>query len=193
MKEQDSYRRDEDRKWREKVDHEQLTLMTAHQVLRDQYDDLKARIKELDEILRGKGKTPGLIAEYERHDEKLTRLYSVVFQDSTGKHGLIHEIAELKGGEIGADRKWKFWTPILVALISCFGLIFTNADKIAHFFGKNAKPDELDLLIKKAKRKKGKTVVRYRVRRATATVEVPSVRSEESVPERRSSNEAGLE
>ena len=165
--------------------------MTAYQVLRDQLDDIKARMKDLDEILRGRGKTPGLISEYERHDDKLTRLYAVVFQDSTGKHGLLHEVDAIRSGEMGAERKWKFWTAVLVAFITTAGLVFTNIDKIEKFFGKGAKPDRLDVMIKRAKRKQGKPIIRYRVieKPAQEATHGPS----EDVPERRGTDGPGME
>lgn len=103
-------------------------------LLRDLVEDLQERIRDLDNILRGEKGNAGLIAEYERHDDMITKLYAVVIQDSTGKKGLLHDIDYLMGRKSDRDKnkqyKWSFWTAITVAAISAATMLVTNWDKI---------------------------------------------------------------
>lgn len=110
--------------------HEQV----ENHLLRDLVEDLQERVKELDNILRGEKGDAGLISEYERHDEIITKLYAVVIQDSTGKKGLLHDIDYLMGRRSDQEKnrqlRWQFWTAIIVAIISSLTMILTNWDKL---------------------------------------------------------------
>lgn len=166
MADEDSdYRRKEDKEWREKVDHELVTLMTGHQVLRDLMDDLHDRLKELDVILRGERGKSGLVAEYEKQDDKLTRLYAVIFQDPTGQKGLLHDVDYLMDRRSGREKvsefKWKFWTAIIVAIFSSGALNFWWPE-IKRKLERDSDP--VSQMIEKAKRPKvKKKTYRYRV------------------------------
>lgn len=124
-------------------------------------------VHDLDEILRGdrRSKTIGLLAEQDRHDQELRKLNAVVFVDSTGKHGLAHDVDVLMERRSGQERRmelrWGFWTAIIVALISSGAAILTNLDKLKSLF-----PVEhlgiVEQKIERARHPKGKKIYRYR-------------------------------
>ncbi len=125
-------------------------------------------VRDLDAILRGdrRSKTIGLLAEQDRHDQELRKLNAVVFMDSTGKHGLAHDVDVLMERRSGQERRtelrWGFWTAIIVALISSGAAVLTNLDKIKNLF-----PVEhlgiVEQKIEKARHPKGKKIYRYRI------------------------------
>lgn len=144
-----------DEEWRKAVDEH---------LIRELLEDLQDRVKDFDAILRGERGHGGLISEYERHDEMLTRLYAVVIQDSTGKKGLLHDIDYLMGRKSSRDQmrgiRWQTAATILAALLAAMANIAPHWDKIK----KSLPPlSPLEKKIEKAKHPKGKKIIRYRV------------------------------
>ena len=156
---EDFYKREQDQKWREKVDHEQVTLMTAVNVIQESLRDIKRRLANVEVALHGERGTGGLIAEYERHDEKLTKLYAVVFQDPTGQKGLLHDIDVLMGRKKDDDQssgyRWAFWTAVVTAVISSGSLFLMKGHVIEKFLERHS-TDKVSLMIEKAKHPKPK-------------------------------------
>lgn len=124
-------------------------------------------VQDLDASLRGdrRQKIIGLLADWDRHDSELRRLNAVVFTDSTGKHGLAHDIDVLMGRQAGADRRsefrWKYWIPTLLALLAMAVTILTNLDQIKKNLPKDH-PGPLERQIEEAKHPKGRRIVRIR-------------------------------
>lgn len=110
---------DDERKWREKVDHEQITLMTGHQVLDARVDKIEEIVGDLDETIRGNSKDEigGLVARLREMEFHTTRLNAIIFVDSTGKKGLKHDVEELLEGREDRRTVWKSWKEIAVAII----------------------------------------------------------------------------
>lgn len=138
----DYYRREEDRRWREKVDHEQITLMTGHQVLDGRLDVVEEKLDGLDDVLRGNPKEGigSLIAQVDAMENQINTLRSVIFVDSTGKKGLQHDVAELLSEERKQEFKWKFWAPVIVAFISLIGSAIINWDRISAYLTPHSTP-----------------------------------------------------
>ncbi len=159
----------EDENWRDKADK---------QVLWDLIEDLQDRLRELDSILKGERGRGGLISEYERHDALLTRIYAVLWQDATGQKGMLHDVDTLMGRRSHRERssefKWKFWTAVIVAIISSGGLLLSQWTEIKKVM---LPPPALAKKINQAKRPKGKPI--YRVRVISPT---PSDATKESPP-----------
>lgn len=124
-------RRDEDKEWVRQVDHQLVTAITAIQVMQDQVKELKDQARDQEITLHGERKHTGLVSEYERHDGLLTHLNSVIFMDSTGKKGLVHEVEALKRGDSRMEYHWKFLTAVAVALLYIITHVVMNWDKIA--------------------------------------------------------------
>jgi len=154
-----------DEEWHKNVDEH---------LLRDLVEDLQERIADHDEDLRGNRNNPGLLNEYRRHDEMLTRLYATVFQDAAGKKGLAHDVAYLmdkrSNREKASGYKWDFWKSILVAMIMS-GAITTLINQwpaIKKMLPKDH-PGPLEQKIEQARRPKSKRkIYRYRISSAPA-------------------------
>lgn len=155
--------------WRERIDSV---------VLYDRLEDLRSRLKELERLVSG-GKD-SLRSEYRRHDQELTRINAVLFQDPTGQKGLLHDVDVLMGRRRDKDEtrglQWQFWGAILVAIITTGGLILTNLPRIKETL---LRVDPLEKKIEQAKHPKSKKkITRYRVVPAKAPLES----TEESPP-----------
>lgn len=148
-------RREDDREWIRNVDHQLVTVLTAHQVLDRRLTELEEAIRDLDFLLRGDPAedTDGLAAQIHLVQRDLSRLNAVIFVDSTGKKGLQKDVEDLKSGEHRAEYRLKFWAPILVAFISLVGLLATNWDRITNYI-RRPDPDPVSQEIEDAKRPK---------------------------------------
>ena len=162
---------DEEKNWQERVEHQRLT---------DKLDDLQDRVRELEITLHGKRSKTGLLAEYERHDQLLGRMYAVIWQDPTGTKGVLHDVDVLMGRKRDRERvtpyKWQFFTAIVAALIAAGTTLLTNWDKILKAMPKD-KPDKVSRMIEKAKHQKGKKIYRVRV------IKPPTSVSSEETPQ----------
>lgn len=142
---------------------------------------LEHKVQELLDIVHGNRykKIVGLESDVDRMDSDIRKLNAVMFMDSTGKHGVAHDVEVLMGRQAGVDRRsefrWKYWMPTLLALLALTVTVLTNLEKIRSNFPKYH-PGPLELKIDQAKHPKGKKIVRYR------TVPVPSEDTEESPP-----------
>lgn len=145
--------------------------------------------KELEETVKGsrRSKVTGLVSDSDRFDTELRRLNAVVFMDSSGKHGLAHDVDVLMGRQVGSDRRsefrWKYWMPTILAILAMTLTILVNLDKIKTNFPKlHLSP--LEQKIEKAKHPKGRKIVKVRlVPRPTQPQENPPSESiKESLP-----------
>ncbi len=121
------YKRVEDQEWRKQVDRTNAMLTTSVNVLQDQMRELKKQQRENDVTLRGERGKAGLVSEYERLDDKTTKLYAVIFQDATGRKGILHDIDFLMGRkkdrEEGSSHRWTFVQGVVLALVSAITAI----------------------------------------------------------------------
>lgn len=144
---------------------------------------LENLVQELNDVVEGNRhrRIIGLAPEQDRMDLELRKLNAVVFTDSTGKHGLAHDVDVLMGRQVGADRRsefrWKYWIPTILSVLALVVTILTQWGQIKGNFPKDH-PGPLEQEIEKAKHPKGKTI--YRVHRVQA--EVPSEPTEETPP-----------
>src|SRR5882672_3305891 len=139
----------DDPDWRERIDSV---------VLYDKLEDLRVQLKELDRVVRG-GRD-SLLSEYRRHDQDLSRINAILFQDPTGQKGLLHDVDVLMGRRHEKDStrglKWQFWGAIVVAIITSAAMILTNFVKIRDTL---LKIDPLEARISQAKHPKSKKKV----------------------------------
>lgn len=136
-------------------------------LLRDLIEDLQEKVKDHDVILNGERGKTGIIAEYDRHDEKLTRLYAVVFQDPTGQKGLLHDVDYLMGRksrrEESRQYRWQAWGLIAATIISSVTTLILGWDKIQKILPKYH-PGPLEQKIDQARHPKStRKIYRYRV------------------------------
>ncbi len=129
---------------------------------------LEDLVRDLDESLRGdrRHRIIGLLGEHSKLEELVTKLNAVVFMDSTGKHGLAHDVDVLMGRQSGADRRsefrWKYWIPTLLALLAMAVTILTNLDKIRQNLPTDH-PGPLEKKIEQARHPRGKKIYRTRI------------------------------
>lgn len=141
---------------------------------------LENLVQALNDVIEGNRhrRIIGLASEQDRMDLELRKLNAVVFTDSTGKHGLAHDVDVLMGRQAGADRRsefrWKYWAPTLLALLALTTTILTNLDKIKANLPLYH-PGPLEAKIDQAKHPKGKVI--YRIRHQAET---PSPDTKES-------------
>lgn len=152
---EDLFRREEDRKWRESVDHQLVTLITGHQVLDRRIDDLQDTLEELDRAVRGDPgqDRAGLMERLHEQEAKITRLWAVIFMDAAGERGMYEQWKKLQRREARVELHWKFLTAVVVAVISTVGLLMSEWPKIKELWPK-PKPDKLETMIQNAKRPK---------------------------------------
>lgn len=139
--------------WRERVDSV---------ILYDRIEELRARIRDLEHIVI-KGKD-NLRSEYRRHDELLTRIYAVLFQDATGQKGVLHDLDVLMGRRRVRDEsrglKWQFWGVVLAAAIAGLTAILTHLPQIKREL---LREDPLEKKINKIKNPKPR-YIHYKIR-----------------------------
>jgi hypothetical protein len=152
------------------MDNEENALWRGFEARIERLEDM---VRELDEALRGSRhkRVIGLLPEYDRMDSEVRKLNAIIFMDSTGKHGLAHDVDVLMGRQAGVDRRsefrWKYWIPTLLAVLAMIVTVLTNLGKIKENFPKYH-PAPLEKAIDQAKHPKGKTL--YRVRRVQEKV-----------------------
>lgn len=115
-------------------------------------------LSEIDALLRGDPErdTDGAIARLHQLENSLNLLKAVILRDAAGGRGLIGRVEALESGERGADNRWKFATAVVVAILSLFGLLLTNWERLEAFLNKQRKLDPLERMIQNAKHPKAK-------------------------------------
>lgn len=115
-------------------------------------------LSEIDALLRGDPErdTDGAIARLHQLENSLNLLKAVILRDAAGGRGLIGRVEALEAGERGADNRWKFATAVVVAILSLFGLLLTNWERLEAFLNKQRKLDPLERMIQNAKHPKAK-------------------------------------
>lgn len=121
-------RRDEWRtgidKWRNGVDENLASLNAGQRVLEDAVRSLERIVTGMDSLLRGdiEKDTDGIIARLHDIETTTRQIRAVLFVDSTGKKGLIHDVQDLQGRREDKRARWVNISAVLVALLTS-GLI----------------------------------------------------------------------
>lgn len=175
------YKREEDRKWREKIDHEQVTLMTGYQVLAERIKRVERQVSELHRAILGnpETETDGAMARLHQQENAINLLKAIVLKDSAGTKGLVGRVESLESQERTQDSRWKFWTAIIVAIISLIGLCITNWDKMSAFLNREEGRDPVEQKIEHARHPKS----RHRHYTVTIPSEDTDETTEKSVPQ----------
>lgn len=115
----DYFKREEDRRWRESVDHQLVSLMTAQSVVNDRLDDLEEALSRQDKLVRGDPdrETAGFLERLHEVEALVAKLNGVVFQDATGKHGLVKEVEALTNRRQDRQFTWRNVTEVVIAII----------------------------------------------------------------------------
>ena len=142
--------------WQRGVDENLASLNTGQRVNDRLLEDLDANYSALDRLLRGDAEkeTDGVIGRLHQIENQVAQLYSVIFMDKAGQHGLQHDVKELKEGRKDKQLKWGHITQVLVALIMS-GLIGHFWQDIRAFVTRKS-VDPLEQMIQHAKHPKGR-------------------------------------
>lgn len=149
--------------WRHGVDENLASLNAAQRVMDREISRLWKAYSEDDALLRGdkEKETDGLIARLHQLETAINLLQAVIDVDKAGNKGLTGRVEALEGRERTTVEVWKFWVAILGLLGAIAVAVITNLDKIEAWV--HPKPDVVDQAIERAKHKKGKPIVRYRI------------------------------
>lgn len=154
----DLYRRQEDQRWRDKIDERLASLTTDTIVIQDRLEEAEEKLNVLDLSVRGDAakETGGLIERMHELEGKISRLWSVIFMDAAGGHGMYEEMRKIQSREHRFDVHWKFYTAVVVAVISTIGLFLTNLDKLRKHFPQQEQPE-----VQKVKKRPKPTITYY--------------------------------
>lgn len=149
--------------WAHGVDENLASLNAGQRVWERDIGTIRKLLSDIDHLLRGDidRHTSGLVGRIESMEHDLSKINAVLFVDASGSKGIVHDVRELKGGREDRRMGWGNITKIVVALIM--------AGLLGRFYGDAVKAmskksdDPLAKMIDRAKRPKGKPVVRYRV------------------------------
>ena len=142
----DLYKREADREWRESVDARLVNLVAAQKQTDDELDKIDKRLEDLDILLEGdplKRDDSGLKGDVSENNKAINALRAIMAPDQLGHGGVkfrldqLEESAGLKEKKI--EQRWKFYTAISVAVVSLIGLMLTNLDRIEPYL-KNLMP-----------------------------------------------------
>jgi len=139
VSDEDLYKREEDRQWRQRIDERLVALTTGEQVQNDRLDELEEELQTQDKILRG-DPNEGLLEQVDEIAGHIRRINAILWPDAIGGSGLVNDVRQLSKREDRAIResenRWKFWTAVVVAIVSLVGLLATNLDRLASYFAK---------------------------------------------------------
>jgi hypothetical protein len=96
----DQWRRQEDKEWLSSVDHQLVTLMASQKILNDEIDQVKEKLEDLHDFLRGglDGRDP--IETRLRDTERAVQKYDVILHGGPlGDGGLIKIVEHISSGE----------------------------------------------------------------------------------------------
>lgn len=135
-------------------DRDIIALDSAQKIAIKRMDEYDETLDALDRIIRGdyQNDRDGLISRFESMEKDLSRLNAVIFQDSTGKKGLVATVDALVSGRMDKVERRKSNVAIVVAIITTLGLILTNLDRIGDFWLRmfpKGKPTEIERIIEK--------------------------------------------
>ena len=165
--EEEHFKREDDRKWRESVQSRLVSLTDSELTQNDRLDEVDDEIHTLRAMLEGKADDKndnGIKGDVHDLTVKYNELRALMMPDHLGQGGVINRLKALERREekelqIGIE-KWKFWV-VLVGLIGTIAVaVISNLDRIETFLRRN---DPVDQAIEKAKHPKGRKVYRVRV------------------------------
>lgn len=142
MHDEDYYKREEDRKWRDSVESRLVSLTSAQKVTDDQLDDLSSQLEDQDELLHGnrKERDTGIVGQLNSIESSIHEIKRELYPDALNKGGLVAEHNEMRRkilyGEQATVYKWQFWGMVLVAFISTVGLLIRSWPDVAAYWEK---------------------------------------------------------
>lgn len=155
-----SDRRDD---WKRGVDENLASLNAAQRVWDRELVVIRKLLGEFDRLLRGdiEKDTDGLISRIHYQENEVNLLKAVLLKDKAGGKGLVGRVEDIENGEKRADRKLKVWIAVLSLLSALLATLASNFDRLDTYFKR--KSDPVANAIDRAKRPKGKPIVKFRI------------------------------
>lgn len=156
-----AYRREEDRKWREKVDDRLVSLTSAQKTTDDELDKHEERIENAEILLEGdelKEDDEGVVGDVEVLMRKHNEIRAIWAPDNLGEGGWENRLRAVEN-ELGIKRKTRlnrkaFAAAVGIALASTTGFVVSNWDKVesmAAWVGKRFQPASSQVVQKGAR------------------------------------------
>lgn len=137
-KDDTNFRREEDRKWRERTEERLVGLISSESVQNDRLDEIDEELRAFRFIIDGKpddkhdNGIKGEIHDLAKEVNELTRLMR---PDHLGHGGILSIVKDLLARANSEDKhKEHFWTfsrAVVVAVITLLGVALANLDKIS--------------------------------------------------------------
>lgn len=161
-----NYKREEDRKWRERTEERVVGLTSSESVQNDRLDEIDEELQEIHAILDGKSDDKndnGLKGELHDLSRSYNELRALMMPDHLGSGGVINRLKALeqKTGleEKKSEQFWTFSRAVVVAILTLLGVMLANLDKIGTFLHSKPK-DPLGEMVYSAKHPKGRHIRR---------------------------------
>lgn len=141
MADEELYRRDEDRKWRERTEERIVGLTASDGVQNDRLDEHDEKFDQIEELVEGKPEDKddnGLKGDLHDTIRRLNKLEAMMAPDHLGEGGIINRLKRLEKNagfeEKQYENRWKFWIAVVGAIAVLGAALIPNLDRIEKFF-----------------------------------------------------------
>ena len=138
---EENYRREEDRKWRESVEARLVSLTSAQKTTDDDLDKQMARLNELDELLEGdplKRDDSGLKGDVSELNRAVNALRAIMAPDALGHGGVKNRLdacEDALGLKVQTSKyRWLVVLGIISASSAVTVALVENLDRIASVY-----------------------------------------------------------
>lgn len=157
------WKRDDDKRWRERTDERLASLTNGEIVQNDRLDAIQEQLRDLDQVLRGDPEkdTGGIVEHLHELQVGITSLRTIMAPDALGGGGVLNRLKALEKKEEREQRqteyKWKFRIALIGLVSAATVAIVTNFDRIGTFWRREMRTETtLEQKINRAKHPKGK-------------------------------------
>lgn len=162
---EDDYKRESDRKWRERVDERLASLTTGEQVQNDRLDDDDEEIQAIRDILDGDPKVKddnGVLGDLKALLRQVNAIGALIAPDAIGsKGGIVARLSALEEREserkVNQEYRWKFYVALVAAVFAFISTVVSNLDKITAILNQKSN-DPVAQMIDRAKNPKGRHI-----------------------------------
>lgn len=170
MSDESSYKRAEDREWRQSVDARLVSLTSAQKNTDDILDEHGELLEQIEELLEGdplKREDTGLKGDIRDISRAINELRAIMAPDHLGHGGIIHRLEAVEV-EVGlrkhtSENRWKLILAVISATAIVTAALISNLDKMESFFKRQMRIGPLEQRIERSRGPKRKiTHIRYR-------------------------------
>lgn len=140
------WKRDEDKRWRERTDERLASLTSGETVQNDRLDAMEEQMRELDRVLRGDPEkdSGGIVEHLHEVQTGLNALRALMAPDALGGGGVLNRLKMLEKKEArefrASEYHWKFWIAIVGFISAVTVAVVTNVDRIEAFWRHQTRP-----------------------------------------------------